>query len=830
MTNAMNRGVYMMKKIELLAPAGDFDSLVAAVQNGADAVYFGGNMFNARRGAVNFDGEEMKRAIRYAHLYNVKVYITFNILIKEHELDEALNFLYLLDELNVDGVIVQDIGLAKLIREEFPNLPIHASTQMTIHNIEGLRALEDMGISRAILAREVTLKEIENMVSKSSIELEVFIHGALCICYSGQCLMSSMLGGRSGNRGMCAQPCRLPYELIDSTGKVIQNKAHLLSPKDLCTYDFLYNIIDAGVTSLKIEGRMKRPEYVGIITRSYRQLIDSAIPSQDHRQELLQIFNRGGFTSGYYFGMDNQDIICAQKPNNWGVYVGEVLAYLGDGVQILLEEDLTIGDGIEFWIHEGQNSGQLVDNIYVDTRRVDRARAGQTITLKTKKYVRPGTKVYKTSSIELLEEIRPSFEQPYDTRKIPVKMKGHFIVDKKPYLKIIDEKGIEGSAIGEASVEKAITSPLSYSDIRDQLERLGGTPFSSVDTDIVMDDNIFMPKSAINRLRRQAVAELLAKRIASFESSRRKRRPSVKRDETFKGAKPSNNKSGQRPKLMLYTDHMNLEEDVIANVDGVCLYPNNWKSLSIEDTISQVERCKSYDKLTRLVLPRIVHEEDINLIRSLDPRIWTIFDGYQGGNIGTIYLLKDMGVDKIIGDFSLNITNSASLEVLEGLDIDSVVLSPELTIRELDGIIKKSNVDCEVLVHGHLPLMIMQHCPVGVSSKDCSLCKMDEGILLRDRKGLEFPLKKIEIARCYSQLLNSKLLFMAHQLNKIIALDVKYLGIYNIYNYEDIEMVTGLYRYVLNNTDECRPQYIEDTMQKIMSKGYTNGHFFRGVH
>lgn len=820
----------MIEKIELLAPAGDFDSLVAAVQNGADAVYFGGSMFNARRGADNFDEEEMRKAIEYAHLYNVKVYITLNILIKEEELDEAVEFLNLLDKLNVDAVIVQDIGLAKTIRDEFPGLRIHASTQMTVHNLEGLRALEDMGVSRAILAREVTLQEIQNMTSKSEMELETFVHGALCICYSGQCLMSSMIGGRSGNRGMCAQPCRLPYELIDRRDNIIKSKSHLLSPKDLCSYDFLYNVIDAGVTSLKIEGRMKRPEYVGAITRAYRELIDTAVPSQRRRQELLQIFNRGGFTSGYYFGMDNRDIICTKKPNNWGVYIGEVTYSSRDSAEVLLEEDLTKGDGIEFWLDKGKNWGQIVDKIQLGGRRIDKAYRGQTIVLDINRAVDSGTKVYKTSSISLLEDIRPSFLAPYDTRKLDVSIEARFMIGEQPSIIIRDERGIEGRAMGESPVEKARSSPLSHDGIKAQLERLGGTPFLSVDTRIDMDDNIFMPKSVINKLRRQAVDELVKNRIENFENSRAKSMPKVKIHETFRQSKSSNIERGQKPNLMLYTDDINLHEDVIKNIDGICLCPTDWRSLDIEEIVRGVERYKSYNKNTRLVLPRILHEKDIDLIRSLDSRIWTLFHSYQGGNLGTIYLLRDMEVGEIVGDFSLNITNSFSLKLLEGLGINGAVLSPELTIDELDDIIKRSNIDCEILVHGHLPLMIMQYCPAGGSRKNCRLCKADEGIFLRDRKGVEFPLMKIELTSCYSQILNSRPLFTAHQLQKMAGLDVKYLGIYDLYGCEDLAMVTELYRFALENENGHRPEFIEDAIENIISGGYTNGHFFRGVY
>ena len=264
---------------ELLAPAGSMESLYAAVENGANAVYLGGKLFNARQNASNFGYEEIKEAIAYAHLNRVKVYVAINILIDDREMDKALDYIKFLYEEDIDAIIVQDLGLAKLVRELFPTLNIHASTQMTINNLEGVKFLEDLGFTRVVLARETPLEEIKRIRRASSIELEGFIHGALCVSYSGQCLMSSVIGGRSGNRGRCAQPCRMPYSIVDKEGELLDDwqELHLLSPKDLNTLDYIKELIEAGIKSLKIEGRMKRPEYVATIVETYRKAIDGNI-------------------------------------------------------------------------------------------------------------------------------------------------------------------------------------------------------------------------------------------------------------------------------------------------------------------------------------------------------------------------------------------------------------------------------------------------------------------------------------------------------------------------------------------------------------------------
>ncbi|NMA57295.1 peptidase U32 family protein, partial [Clostridium cochlearium] len=291
-----------MKKVELLAPAGSIDSLYAAVQSGADAVYLGGSKFSARAYASNFNEEIMRKAVDYCHIYGVKVYVTVNILLKEKELKEALEYIRYLYNIGVDALIIQDTGLFYLIKKYFPDFEIHASTQMTIHNIQGAKLLQEVGFERIVLARELSIEEIRNISNNLKVETEVFVHGALCICYSGQCLMSSLIGGRSGNRGRCAQPCRLPYTIVNNKNNE-KKSGYLLSPKDVCTIENVEDFILSGAHSFKIEGRMKRPEYVAGVVKSYREVIDSFyngnIKEIDYKlktKNLLKLFNREGFS------------------------------------------------------------------------------------------------------------------------------------------------------------------------------------------------------------------------------------------------------------------------------------------------------------------------------------------------------------------------------------------------------------------------------------------------------------------------------------------------------------------------------------------------------
>ncbi len=320
-----------MPNVELLSPVGEWNSLVAAVQNGANAVYFGANEFNARMNSTNFNKEELAKAIDYAKLRDVKTNLTLNILIKNNEFKEALELVEYAYKSGIDAIIVQDLGLAMEIIKNFPDLDVHSSTQMTIYNLQGVKEVEKLGFKRCVLARELSIEEIKNICKNTSMEIEVFIHGALCICYSGQCLMSSIIGGRSGNRGKCAGTCRLPYSLLNHNQ--VLDKGYLLSSKDVCTLDILPELINTGVKSFKIEGRMKSPKYVGLVTSIYRKYIDLAnsgkpyIVEQEDREKLMQIFNRGGFSTGYLKGKLGKEMMYKFKPNHMGIYVGEVSNY-----------------------------------------------------------------------------------------------------------------------------------------------------------------------------------------------------------------------------------------------------------------------------------------------------------------------------------------------------------------------------------------------------------------------------------------------------------------------------------------------------------------------
>lgn len=357
---------------ELLSPVGSFECLKAAVQNGADSVYFGASSFNARASANNFDSNTLKTAISYAKLRNVNTHLALNILIKNEEWNQAIDLANEAYEFGIDAIIVQDIGLATYLINNFPDLPIHASTQMTAHNLEDVLFLEKLGFQRVVLSRELSLNEIKNITSHSKIETECFIHGALCISYSGRCLFSSMIGARSGNRGKCAQACRLPYELLDSSTSLI-DKGYLLSARDLCSLDLLPELIESGIHCFKIEGRLKSPEYVATVTRIYRQAIDQIIQNNSHdldpiaKKELEQVFNRGGFSKGHFF--ENSQLVYPNKPNHQGIPLGSILSYQPKKgyITLLLKDSIEKGDTIAV---ENESGSYLVSELMKNGKNI----------------------------------------------------------------------------------------------------------------------------------------------------------------------------------------------------------------------------------------------------------------------------------------------------------------------------------------------------------------------------------------------------------------------------------------------------------------------------
>ena len=490
-----------MKRVELLAPAGDMDSLLAAVNNGADAVYIGGKKFGARKFAHNFDEQELKEAIQVCHTHGVKLYVTVNTLIHDTELEDALQELKFLYEIGVDAVIIQDIGLIRLARKYLKNLELHASTQMHTTNEEALQELKELGIKRAVLAREMTKEEIASL--DTDLELEVFVHGALCVSYSGQCLFSSLVLNRSGNRGECAGMCRLPYRLkVDGT---VQKKegSYLLSPKELMTLPKLKEILDLDkISSFKIEGRMKNATYVGYVTKLYRTAIDAYYNQKEYllstREEnnLKSLFNRE-FTLGHFFKDSKRNLMNPNSPNHLGSELGKVTKVTKDKIQILLTEDLYQEDGIRF----ANGTGMVANKIYQNGLLVREGKTGSIVEVDNKVNLTEMGPVRKTYNAKLEKEMKEVPE-----RKQAIQITVEAIIGKP--LKVTVSDGTHTAMASSYIVEKAKTAPVTKERIAYQMEKLGGTSYVATEIHVNSSPNAFIPIGNLNDVRRKAIDEL----------------------------------------------------------------------------------------------------------------------------------------------------------------------------------------------------------------------------------------------------------------------------------------------------------------------------------
>ena len=704
---------------ELLSPVGGWAQLEAAVNHGADAVYMGGSLFNARINAENFTEESLAEAIDFAHERGVKVYITFNTLIKDSELERAFRYACHLYEIGADALILQDMGLARLVRNYLPDFPIHLSTQGTVYNVQALDLVKQMGFSRVVPARELTLEEIGRLTEKAhelEMDVEVFIHGALCMCYSGQCQMSRAFGGggRSGNRGLCAQPCRLLY--TDDKGR----KGYFLSPKDLCTLDLMPQLIAAGVDSFKIEGRLKSAEYVAVTTAVYRKYLDlyaEAVKAADadganssgaiagaagsraaagewktmidpeDMQKLKRSFNRGGFTHGYLEGNPGQKILSGASPKNQGIYIGTVAAVspvkgkAGAGRDKVLV-DVQLQKGLQQkGLQQDEYGGSIAQGDGVEIRRrMERssaeAAAGSSVATYVEKLanhtlrigdfdkgIRAGDKVYKVTDRALREEALAVAE-----KKLPVRMQFRAHLGQEPTLEMTlqesDDQTFAGSisaanVSGDFAVEKALKRALTEEKIKEQLMKLGDTGFRTEAEDIFieMDSDIMIPVSVINQMRRQAAEDL---------------------SEGLRGAVTQKRRSMT-------------EEEICAIVSS--------EQLGSEDEVNRIENMTVEDDL-----PYILNVSKGKLDDYIEDNFASIVDKYRDsgvliGNLGWIKQFADAGV-QVYGDYGLNAYNGQSIKAYEEMGVKMLHTSYE---RCRDGRTSGKRFG------GKVPLMITEH-------------------------------------------------------------------------------------------------------------------------
>lgn len=815
-----------MNKVELLAPAGSFEALEAAINAGADAIYLGGTSFGARHYASNFDSEELIKAVDLAHLHRVKIYVTVNILNDNSEIPELVEYLKFLHMIGVDAIIVQDIAVADIARKVAPGLELHASTQMSIMNSQGVDFAKELGFTRVVLARECSLDEIAEIKSQSDLELETFVHGALCVCYSGQCLMSSMIGGRSGNRGKCAQPCRLQYKLVDESGENLlseQEGQYLLSPKDMNTIDLVPQLIEAGVLSFKIEGRMKRPEYVAVVVEAYRKAIDAYYQKQklineDDRRNLAQVFNRD-FTQAYLTERPGKTMISDKRPNNRGVQIGRVASYdYGSKlVSIKLEESIQVGDGIEFWVTVGGRVTMTIEYIELNGQEVQTASAGDEVFFIVPAPVRISDRVFRTYDAALMQHAA-SFFGNNNMRKIPVNAVVKAYIDQPLQIIFTDSEGNSGSAQSEFIGQVAQKRPLTAETVFNQLSRLGTTQFCLDSWELQADENVMFPISEINETRRQAIENLYVERIAAYKN---------KEDEQpTKYALPRlKSRRSSDTKISVQVDTPTKAKLAIeAAADLIIIGGENFNhcEFSIEDCKKVIEKAHAKGCKVVVATPRIIKE--FNLAYALD-RLRKVAalnpDALMLGTASMYPAAAKTGLP-IWLDFGLNTFNSADIAYWESANVDNVLLSPELTMEQIQNISARTDIGLECLVQGRVEMMVSEYCVAGsflgnIHEKDCyGACS--KPLYLLDRMQEKFPVVTDQFCRMH--ILNAKELSMLGFVQKFIELGIDYLRIDARYMAAE-EMCAHIKDYKLALAG------IEKNLQT--NNNYTKGHYFRGV-
>ena len=749
--------------MELLSPAGNYEALVAAVQSGADAVYLGFGGFNARRSAGNFTDGEFERAVEYCHARGVKVHVTLNTLIKQHELDGFAGAALQAARAGADAVIVQDLGGARLVKELCPGLKLHMSTQAACFSAAGVRFAAAQGYDRVVLARECSLDEIA-LCARQGVEIETFAHGALCVCFSGQCLMSSLVGGRSGNRGMCAQPCRLSYELTGAHAA----RGCLLSPRDIMMLGELKALSDAGVCSLKIEGRLKRPEYVAEVTRVYRRALDALsehperyAPDADDELALRQIFNRGGFSRAYLDArFRDSDITDPTRPNNMGVRVGEVEGSRAGRLRLRLDTALDAGDQISLRLGDRETGFEL-------KQALGRGRVELDVP-ELRKYPQAlsGAEVYRAASSAQLERAHEACQGEH--RSAPVDMRAELRVGGAAQLELRAAGDARNADIADvcvrvkgAQVSPARKAPLGQDAVRAQLGKLGGTPLRAGQVELELDADAFLPVSALNELRRAAVdafeAEVLRRRRGCPPPGEARREASSERRAPH----------AARPLVIVQSG------DMADAALGDALYwePERVDRASLErEFAGRPQGARVYLRLP-VMLTSAELDGMVGFAREHGAEL-------AGCVLTNIAQLAERLPGELVGDANLSAWNARTLELLRALGLKRQTASLELSCAEI------SAADCEglereLIVYGRATLMTLRHCPVNARSRarhdECRLCDGGRGLkncALVDRKRVSFPLARYRGASgCYAQVLNSAPHDLIGRLGRLPACD-----------------------------------------------------------
>ena len=807
--------------MELLAPAGTMENFMAALESGADAIYLGGKVFNARAHAANFGIDELREAVRLAHILDVSVYVTVNILIGDTELKDLEQYIKDLDSIGVDAIIVQDLAVAEIAKRVAPNIHLHGSTQMTAATLDAVRFYESLGFTRVVLARELSLKEIQHICKHCKAEIEVFVHGALCVCYSGQCLMSSFIGGRSGNRGACAQPCRLPYELLDSKGESVlpKHEAYLLSPKDLNYSEHMNELVAAGVTSFKVEGRMKKVSYVRQVIGTYREILDEASIHENQRKALASGFNRG-FSTAYLEDTVGRQMMTVVAPNHQGKPIGESYTKKGE-VYLSLTEPIEQGSLVKILQSNGSVTYYTVDDEWTcvsDTLYKGRPAEGLAV---GQLYLASTPKNTKSRGLQ-------EFTRKYDMSVyLSVGSDGETNYTE---LTAILDSGLSVTVTNEYVPAIANKVPTSLEKVTEQLGRLGNTLFRLSYVDIP-DGPYMWPASVLNALRRDAVTALETALITHHVESWQALQVTGDVDYDFKAQHELSYDTC--PMISARVDEIEGVKAAIAGGAQKIVFGGDRLSrtpyaLSVYDEVARL--CAQSDVICTFATPRVVKDDEVEAYKhTLEAIVQAHPDSISIHVPQALLWLRELGYTGAIeADTGLNIFNTPTLHFWEQLHISCVNPSQELTLKQITELAKHSHVPIETMIHGYTEMMISEYCAiasfVGTGSKvNCPMPCVKESYSLKDRKGEIFPIRTDPYCRMH--IMNSHEMDMRAYVPMLLQKGVSILRVDGRHMKPSyVKDIVSQYVGIVTGTMEAPPKKIDSQGESI-----TRGHYFRGI-
>ncbi len=802
--NDMN-GRRDMAHVEVLAPAGSMESFRAAVNAGADAVYMGGSLFGARAYAGNFNEEQLKEALDIAHIHGRKVYLTVNTLLKNKELyGQLYEFLEPAYAHGLDAVIVQDFGVLRFIKEQFPRLDIHASTQMTVNGALGAQLLKEMGVSRIVTSRELSLHEIRDIYKRTGMEIESFVHGALCYSYSGQCLLSSVIGGRSGNRGRCAQPCRLAYTVFDGNNKILGKKErHVLSPKDICTLELLPDIIEAGVYSLKIEGRMKSPHYTAGVVSMYRKYVDLYhkagregyhIDERDIR-DLMDLYNRGGFSKGYYVMHNAPEMMCMDRANHRGVEALCAVSCKTGELTVCAANDIFPQDVVE------------ITSDFTWTSKTAHKKGAQ-FTIRTPRHlvVKQNELFYRIKNYALLDNIEENYIKK--NCKETVEMEAEFLQGQSARA-VIRCRGAVYEMTGTV-VEMAKNSPVTQEQIKKQLSKFGNTEFAVSSIQVTMDNNVFVSVQELNELRRNLAAGITRQLTV---------RRSTENTGACKGFEKTARSSAKEQNIKLgVTVYDSAVLEQVLKEPRIDRVYYETSGTDCGEIAAIAKRIHEYGKDAYLALPYIFRKQAEDFFEGNYRIIQKAgFDGFLVRNLEELYFLEEHGFEgKRITDYNLYRFNDYGDDCFTKYHITERTVPLELNRREIS---EMDNTKTEMLIYGRLPVMVSAQC-VMKNTLGCRLHTDNENsrLYLRDRVGKHMPVVNF-CTWCYNVIYNSSVLNLLNRAEEIARCGVGRMRL--DLRFADTNEAESIIRNAVNAVYYHK--------ESEMKGDFTNGHFLRGV-